>query len=183
MCGPDQFRCPTAALLPLRPQAAPLADLLAFNTVKRKLGGKVRLILSGAAPLSKPVQRVLSCCMCAPVLQGYGLTETCAASTIAEPYKWDTIGTVGGPMPGEWWSCQPTAHSTGSQQAVNRAGATSKSCCGVDRLPPGCSPVATRAAGGAVAERLRPAVAVVRCCCCAICRRGDPAGGSARHGV
>lgn len=61
----------------------------------------MRLILSGAAPLSKPVQEVLSCCMCAPVLQGYGLTETCAASTIAEPYKWDTIGTVGGPMPGE----------------------------------------------------------------------------------
>ena len=83
------------------PQAAPLADAIAFSTVKRKLGGKVRLILSGAAPLSQPVQEVLSCCMCAPVLQGYGLTETCAASTIAEPYKWDTIGTVGGPMPGE----------------------------------------------------------------------------------
>jgi long-chain acyl-CoA synthetase len=82
-------------------QAAPLADLLAFNKVKRKLGGKVRLILSGAAPLSKPVQEVLSCCMCAPVLQGFGLTETCAASTIAEPFKWDTIGTVGGPMPGK----------------------------------------------------------------------------------
>lgn len=82
-------------------QAAPLADLLAFNKVNRKLGGKVRLILSGAAPLSTPVQQMLSCSMCAPVLQGYGLTETCASSTIAEPYKWDTIGTVGGPMPGK----------------------------------------------------------------------------------
>jgi long-subunit acyl-CoA synthetase (AMP-forming) len=90
-------------LTPLRLllQAAPLADLIAFNKVKRKLGGKVRLILSGAAPLSRPVQEVLSVAMCAPVLQGYGLTETCAASSIAEPYKWDTIGTVGGPMPGE----------------------------------------------------------------------------------
>lgn len=85
----------------LHVQAAPLADIIAFNQIKKKLGGRVRLILSGAAPLSTPVQQVLSCCMCAPVLQGYGLTETCASSTIAEPYKWDSIGTVGGPMPGE----------------------------------------------------------------------------------
>jgi len=85
----------------LHVQAAPLADIIAFNKIKKKLGGRVRLILSGAAPLSTPVQQVLSCCMCAPVLQGYGLTETCASSTIAEPYKWDTIGTVGGPMPGK----------------------------------------------------------------------------------
>lgn len=81
-------------------QAAPLADALLFHRVKARLGGRVRLILSGAAPLAKPVQEMLSCCMCAPVLQGYGLTETCASSTIAEPYQWDTIGTVGGPMPG-----------------------------------------------------------------------------------
>lgn len=92
-----------------RLQAAPLADLLAFNKVKRKLGGKVRLILSGAAPMSTPVQQMLSCSMCAPVLQGYGLTETCAASTIAEPYKWDTIGTVGGPMPGKPHNRPPLA--------------------------------------------------------------------------
>eukprot|EP00879_Flechtneria_rotunda_P004637 GHRR01004896.1.p1 GENE.GHRR01004896.1~~GHRR01004896.1.p1 ORF type:complete len:595 (+),score=137.38 GHRR01004896.1:491-2275(+) len=81
-------------------KASPLADLLAFNTIKQKLGGRVRLILSGAAPLSERAQEFLSCCMCAPVLQGYGLTETCAASSIAEPYCWDTIGTVGAPMPG-----------------------------------------------------------------------------------
>jgi long-subunit acyl-CoA synthetase (AMP-forming) len=75
--------------------------MLAFNNIKTKLGGRVRLILSGAAPLAKPTQEFLSCAMCAPVLQGYGLTETCAASSIAEPFRWDTIGTVGAPMPGE----------------------------------------------------------------------------------
>jgi long-subunit acyl-CoA synthetase (AMP-forming) len=85
----------------LVPQASPLADMLAFNNIKTKLGGRVRLILSGAAPLAKPAQEFLSCCMCAPVLQGYGLTETCAASSIAEPFRWDTIGTVGAPMPGK----------------------------------------------------------------------------------
>lgn len=81
-------------------QASPLADALAFNAIKAKLGGRVRLILSGAAPLAQPTQEFLSCAMCAPVLQGYGLTETCAASSIAEPFRWDTIGTVGAPMPG-----------------------------------------------------------------------------------
>eukprot|EP00878_Enallax_costatus_P008716 GHUV01009110.1.p1 GENE.GHUV01009110.1~~GHUV01009110.1.p1 ORF type:complete len:512 (+),score=126.28 GHUV01009110.1:442-1977(+) len=81
-------------------KASPIADMLAFNNIKRKLGGRVRLILSGAAPLSTRVQEFMSCCMCAPVLQGYGLTETCAASTIAQPFVWDTIGTVGAPMPG-----------------------------------------------------------------------------------
>lgn len=75
--------------------------MLAFNNIKKKLGGRVRLILSGAAPMSKRVQEFLSCSMCAPVLQGYGLTETCAASSIAEPFVWDTIGTVGAPMPGQ----------------------------------------------------------------------------------
>ncbi|WIA33081.1 hypothetical protein OEZ86_006237 [Tetradesmus obliquus] len=81
-------------------KASPLADALAFNAIKAKLGGRVRLILSGAAPLAQPTQEFLSCAMCAPVLQGYGLTETCAASSIAEPFRWDTIGTVGAPMPG-----------------------------------------------------------------------------------
>jgi long-chain acyl-CoA synthetase len=81
-------------------KASPLADLLVFNNIKQKLGGQVRLILSGAAPLAPPVQEFLAVAMCAPVLQGYGLTETCAASCIAEPFKWESNGTVGGPMPG-----------------------------------------------------------------------------------
>lgn len=87
-------------IVPCFGQASPLADLLAFNNIKTKLGGRVRLILSGAAPLSQKVQEFLSVSMCAPVVQGYGLTETCAASSIAEPFRWDTIGTVGAPMPG-----------------------------------------------------------------------------------
>jgi AMP-binding enzyme len=37
--------------------------------------------------------------MCAPVVQGYGLTETCAASVIAVPDKWEQTGTVGLPQP------------------------------------------------------------------------------------
>jgi len=81
-------------------EASPLADYLIFDNIKHRLGGRVRVIISGAAPLARHVQEFLSVVMCAPLLQGYGLTETCAATFIAEPYKWDTIGTVGAPLPG-----------------------------------------------------------------------------------
>lgn len=37
------------------------------------LGGRVRLVISGAAPLSGHVEEFLRVIMCAPVLQGYGM--------------------------------------------------------------------------------------------------------------
>lgn len=36
------------------------------------LGGRVRLVISGAAPLSGHVEKFLRVIMCAPVMQGYG---------------------------------------------------------------------------------------------------------------
>ena len=66
-------------------QASPLADRIVFNKVKQRLGGKVELIVSGGAPLAPHVEEFLKVAMCAPVAQGYGLTETCAASFIAVP--------------------------------------------------------------------------------------------------
>jgi long-subunit acyl-CoA synthetase (AMP-forming) len=41
--------------------------------VRQGLGGKVRLILSGAAPLSNHVEAFLRVVSCAHVLQGYGM--------------------------------------------------------------------------------------------------------------
>ena len=40
--------------------------------MRQGLGGKVRLILSGAAPLSNHVEAFLRVVSCAHVLQGYG---------------------------------------------------------------------------------------------------------------
>ena len=56
-----------------------------FSKVKERLGGRVRLIVTGGAPLARHVEDFLKVCMCCPVIQGYGLTETCAASFIAAP--------------------------------------------------------------------------------------------------
>ncbi|KAK4418523.1 Long chain acyl-CoA synthetase 4 [Sesamum alatum] len=80
-------------------EAAPLFDKLIFNKVKEGLGGNLRLILSGAAPLSSSVETFLRVATCAHVLQGYGLTETCAASFVARPDELTMIGTVGPPLP------------------------------------------------------------------------------------
>ncbi|XP_051151221.1 long chain acyl-CoA synthetase 4-like [Andrographis paniculata] len=80
-------------------EASPLCDKIVFNKVKQGLGGKVRLILSGAAPLASHVEeflRVVSCCY---VLQGYGLTETCAGTFVSIPDELKMLGTVGPPVP------------------------------------------------------------------------------------
>lgn len=46
-----------------------------FSQVKQGLGGNVRLILSGAAPLSTHVEEFLRVVACCHVLQGYGIVE------------------------------------------------------------------------------------------------------------
>ena len=45
----------------------------------------MRLIVTGGAPLARHVEDFLKVAMCCPVVQGYGLTETCAASFICTP--------------------------------------------------------------------------------------------------
>ncbi|CAG9463780.1 unnamed protein product [Pedinophyceae sp. YPF-701] len=79
--------------------ASPLADKLVFSKVKGALGGNVRLILSGGAPLAKHVEEFLKVAFCARVCQGYGLTETCAASFVGNPNDLASTGTVGICMP------------------------------------------------------------------------------------
>lgn len=57
---------------------------LVFKRVRALLGGNTRVLLSGGAPLSAATQRFMNICLCCPVGQGYGLTETCGAGTISE---------------------------------------------------------------------------------------------------
>ncbi|GAB2225459.1 hypothetical protein Droror1_Dr00006251 [Drosera rotundifolia] len=79
--------------------AAPIFDKIVFNKVKQGLGGRVRFILSGAAPLSTHVETFLRVVACAHVLQGYGLTETCAGTFLSLPNELQMLGTVGPPVP------------------------------------------------------------------------------------
>ncbi|CAJ1927296.1 unnamed protein product [Sphenostylis stenocarpa] len=80
-------------------EASPICDKFVFEKVKQGLGGRVRLILSGAAPLSAHVEAYLRVVTCAHVLQGYGLTETCAGTFVSLPNEMEMLGTVGPPVP------------------------------------------------------------------------------------
>ena len=79
-----------------------LAKKLVFSKVKatldQKLGGKMRLFVSGGAPLSRKIAFFFDM-LGFEVLEGYGLTETTGGATVNPPGR-ARIGTVGPPMPG-----------------------------------------------------------------------------------
>ncbi|XP_024962068.1 long chain acyl-CoA synthetase 9, chloroplastic isoform X2 [Cynara cardunculus var. scolymus] len=75
-----------------------LWSFLVFRKVRAILGGRIRFILSGGAPLSSDTQRFINICLGAPIGQGYGLTETCAGGTFSE-YDDTSVGRVGAPLP------------------------------------------------------------------------------------
>ncbi|XP_061337673.1 long chain acyl-CoA synthetase 1-like isoform X2 [Gastrolobium bilobum] len=75
--------------------ASRLADLLAFRKVKARLGGRVRLIISGGAALSPEIEEFLRVTCCAFVCQGYGLTETCGPTTVCFPDEMCMLGAAG----------------------------------------------------------------------------------------
>ncbi|KAL9243961.1 hypothetical protein vseg_017789 [Gypsophila vaccaria] len=73
-------------------------EVLVFKKIRSVLGGRIRFMLCGGAPLSGESQRFVNICMGAPIGQGYGLTETCAGAAFSE---WDdiSVGRVGPPLP------------------------------------------------------------------------------------
>ncbi|ESQ27361.1 hypothetical protein EUTSA_v10018213mg [Eutrema salsugineum] len=75
-----------------------LWDLLVFGKIRAVLGGQIRYLLSGGAPLSGDTQRFINICVGAPIGQGYGLTETCAGGTFSE-FDDTSVGRVGAPLP------------------------------------------------------------------------------------
>ena len=59
-------------------------DFIVCRKIRNMLGGRVRLMFSGGAPLSPETNDFIRVCIGAPLLQGYGLTETTACATLTE---------------------------------------------------------------------------------------------------
>ncbi|MBA2361190.1 MAG: long-chain fatty acid--CoA ligase [Actinobacteria bacterium] len=75
-----------------------LADKLVYSKVKAKLGGRLRLPISGGAPLAKEIAEffhVIDILIC----EGYGQTEGTTASNVNMPSRF-RFGTVGPAIPG-----------------------------------------------------------------------------------
>ena len=75
-----------------------LADKLVYSKVKERLGGRLRLAISGGAPLSPEIAEFFHA-IDILLVEGYGLTEctTAASTNTHEAYR---FGTVGRPLPG-----------------------------------------------------------------------------------
>ena len=69
-----------------------------LSRVRGLFGGRLRLALTGAAPIGREVLEFFDACGVL-TLEGYGLTETCAAATLNTPSNF-RFGTVGRALPG-----------------------------------------------------------------------------------
>ncbi|GIY05392.1 long-chain-fatty-acid--CoA ligase 3 [Caerostris extrusa] len=61
------------------------------------MGGELRVIMCGSAPLSPDTQTFIRDCLNVQVLQGYGLTETAACATVMD-FEDYSVGRVGAPI-------------------------------------------------------------------------------------
>ncbi len=75
-----------------------LADKLVYSKLKARLGGRLRYLISGGAPLSRSIAEFFHACDIL-ILEAYGLTENAAGATSNRPEHYK-FGTVGRPLKG-----------------------------------------------------------------------------------
>ena len=71
-------------------------DALVFNKIRKLLGGRMRFMLTGAAPMSAEMLTFLKVVLCCQITEGYGQTEDCAGMLISNAFD-SVAGHVGGP--------------------------------------------------------------------------------------
>ncbi|KAJ3216395.1 hypothetical protein HDU67_009530 [Dinochytrium kinnereticum] len=74
-------------------------DALVFNKIKALLGGRVRFIVSGSAPISASVIAFLKAAFSCDLIEGYGATESTAGSTMTWFGDHSAAGTIGAALP------------------------------------------------------------------------------------
>jgi long-chain acyl-CoA synthetase len=77
-----------------------LADKLVLSKIRDRFGGRIRFFISGSAALNHEIGRWFDA-MGLMIIEGYGLTESSAASIVNRPeHVKNKIGTIGWPLPG-----------------------------------------------------------------------------------
>jgi long-chain acyl-CoA synthetase len=75
-----------------------LADRLVYSKIKKRLGGRLRLGVSGGAPLAKEIAEFFHS-IDILIIEGWGLTECTTAASVNRPNRF-RFGTVGPALPG-----------------------------------------------------------------------------------
>jgi len=73
-------------------------DALVFNKFREILGGRIRTMITGSAPISKEVMNFLKIAFCCQIKEGFGQTESSAGVTISWTMD-PEAGHVGAPFP------------------------------------------------------------------------------------
>ncbi len=75
-----------------------VADRLVYAKVRERLGNRLRIAISGGAPLAKEIAEFFDA-LGITILEGYGLTECTSAATVNRATRY-RLGTVGPALPG-----------------------------------------------------------------------------------
>ena len=74
----------------------PFLDTLIFKKIRNILGGRMRFMLVGSAPMDPYLMNFLQCALSCKIVEGYGQTEDCAGVLISSQYD-RVCQHIGGP--------------------------------------------------------------------------------------
>lgn len=103
------WRCGETTVSPMLKLNWFLADKLVYSKIREGTGGRLRLVSSGGAPLSKVLAEFFWA-VGIPIYQGYGLTET--SPIVSSNYPKNRVGSSGLPIP----NCEVRIASDGEVQ-------------------------------------------------------------------
>ncbi|KAF2484865.1 hypothetical protein BDY17DRAFT_292514 [Neohortaea acidophila] len=81
------FMMANSGYLPLAGMGTSILDTVVFKKIQEATGGKLRICLNGGGPVAKETQHFISMAV-APMISGYGLTETAAMGILMDPAAW-----------------------------------------------------------------------------------------------